>query len=190
MNTKTNYNKRDLQTAYEFVCDVIGRDINTKSRIPYVVDGRTLYYMIALETTEAPYEAIADLVNRDHSTVSHAIKHSIHLVKQDKDLMGYYELYLKTYVTESGKHKKAIADLKAYNDLLEDHRILLNLYNIQLLKAESSTELTNNEKLYRDLSEDERSHYDSKASLVLKSFEWKRRESNRKEEFEVINCNN
>ncbi len=112
------------------------------------------------------------------------------LVKQDKELMGYYELYLNTYITESGKHKKAIADLKAYNDLLEDHRILLNMYNIQLLKAESSTELTSNEKLYRDLSDEEKSHYDSKASLVLKSFEWKRRDSKRKEEFEIINCNN
>tara|TARA_R100000951_G_scaffold20114_1_gene16915 strand:+ start:714 stop:1286 length:573 start_codon:yes stop_codon:yes gene_type:complete len=187
MNKKTKYNKKDLQTAYQFVCDVIGRDIKTRSRIPHVVDGRTLFYMIALETTEAPYEAIAGVVDRNHSTVSHAIKHSIHFIKQDRELMGYYELYLKNYITESGKHKKAIADLKAYNDLLEDHRILLNMYNLQLLKDESSLDLTENEKQYRDLSEEEKSHYDSKASLVLKSFEWKRRDSVRKESFEIIN---
>jgi len=50
------------------------------------------------------------------------------------------------------------------------------------------TRLTINERAYRDLSAEDRLDYDYRASNVLKSFEWKRKELNRKEVFETINC--
>ena len=190
MNTKKDYKQSDLKLAYDFVCDVIGRDIGSKCRVPYVVDGRTLFYMIALQTTNASYVNIAKMVNRDHSTVAHSVKSCFHLIRQDKKLMSFYNVYIENHINEKAIDNTPIEDLKKYNDLLKEHNTLLDLYNRQALKDQSSTFLTDNEKMYRKLSKEERSLYDSKASIVLKSFEWKRKDSKRKEVFEIINCNN
>ena len=46
--------------------------------------------------------------------------------------------------------------------------------------------LTKNEHIYRTLSDDEKKVYDERAELVLKSFEWKRKDAERKEEYEII----
>ena len=42
-------------------------------------------------------------------------------------------------------------------------------------------------ELQASLSEEDKRIYDERASLVLKSFEWKRKDDNRKEVFEIIN---
>ena len=46
--------------------------------------------------------------------------------------------------------------------------------------------LTSNEQEYRKLSEDEKKIYDQRAELVLKSFEWKRKEEQREEVYDII----
>ena len=97
-NTKTEYKREDLLTAYMFVNSALDIDIADKKRETKYVLGRTLYYMIALKTTNA-----------------------------------------------------------------------------------------SNERAYRDLSAEDRLDYDYRASNVLKSFEWKKKELSRKEVFEIIN---
>ena len=49
------------------------------------------------------------------------------------------------------------------------------------------TKITDNEKAYRELSDEDKAIYDERAALVLKSFEWKHRDDNREEVFEIIN---
>ena len=47
-------------------------------------------------------------------------------------------------------------------------------------------ELTKNETAYRKLSDDDKKVYDQRAELVLKSFEWKRKDEQRKEVYDII----
>jgi len=72
--TKKQYSREDLLTIYSFVNSALDIDIADKTRKASYVLGRTLYYMTALKTTNAPYESISYIVDRDHSTVSHARK--------------------------------------------------------------------------------------------------------------------
>jgi hypothetical protein len=51
-----------------------------------------------------------------------------------------------------------------------------------------SRSLTDNEIAYRDLSYSNAMEYDQRASLVLKAFEWKDKDSKRKEVYEKIEC--
>ena len=52
------------------------------------------------------------------------------------------------------------------------------------LREQSGIELTENEKAYRKLSDERKEDYDRRASLVLKSYNWKEYNTT----FEIINC--
>ena len=49
------------------------KNIETKRRKQPMVDARTIYFVLAKRLTNFTYETIAELVNRDHSSVTHAI---------------------------------------------------------------------------------------------------------------------
>lgn len=186
-NTKTEYNREDLLTAYSFVNSALDIDIADKKRETKYVLGRTLYYMIALKTTNASYDSIAKVVNRHHSTVSHSRKNLFDQLKMYKDVYRYYEIYTDEYIKESIDNQGKLANFVVAKDELDRLSIIEEKY--EALKAISLdvTRLTINERAYRDLSAEDRLDYDYRASNVLKSFEWKKKELSRKEVFEIIN---
>ena len=47
-------------------------------------------------------------------------------------------------------------------------------------------ELTKNETAYRKLNKEDKKIYDERAELVLKSFEWKRKDEQREEVYDII----
>ena len=55
--------------------------------------------------------------------------------------------------------------------------------NLEVKSFKTTSKYTENEKKYRSLTRKQREEYDSRVSLILKSFEWKN-----KNEFETINC--
>jgi IS30 family transposase len=186
-NTKTEYNREDLLTAYSFVNSALDIDIADKKRETKYVLGRTLYYMIALKTTNASYDSIAKVVNRHHSTVSHSRKNLFDQLKMYKDVYRYYEIYTDEYIKESIDNQGKLANFVVAKDELDRLSIIEEKY--EALKAISLdvTRLTINERAYRDLSAEDRLDYDYRASNILKSFEWKKKELSRKEVFEIIN---
>lgn len=186
-NKKTEYNREDLLTAYSFVNSALDIDIADKKREAKYVLGRTLYYMIALKTTNASYDSIAKVVNRHHSTVSHSRKNLFDQLKMYKDVYRYYEIYTDEYIKESIDNQGKLANFVVAKDELDRLSIIEKKY--EALKAISLdvTRLTINERAYRDLSAEDRLDYDYRASNVLKSFEWKKKELSRKEVFEIIN---
>ena len=186
-NTKTEYKREDLLTAYMFVNSALDIDIADKKRETKYVLGRTLYYMIALKTTNASYDSIANVVDRHHSTVSHSRKNLFDQLKMYKEVYRYYEIYTDEYIKESIDNQGKLSNFVVAKDELDRLSIIEEKY--EALKAISLdvTRLTVNERAYRDLSAEDRLDYDYRASNVLKSFEWKKKELSRKEVFEIIN---
>ena len=146
-----------LNEVIQFVEERTGTNIRAKARQPDVIDARALYYKIALKATRVSMKTIASVVNKDHSTVIHSRKNIFPILEEDSFYMRIYSDYFGETEVE------------------------------EVLKTDSNEVLTNNEKAYRELSDEDRAVYDERAALVLKSFEWKRKDDNRKEVFEIIN---
>lgn len=49
------------------------KDLSVRSRKQNLVDARTIYFVLAKRLTTFSYSTISELVNRDHSSVTHAI---------------------------------------------------------------------------------------------------------------------
>lgn len=49
------------------------KDISVRSRKQNLVDARTIYFVLAKRLTSFSYSIISELVNRDHSSVTHGI---------------------------------------------------------------------------------------------------------------------
>ena len=150
-------NENRLKEIAEFVIRRTGSNIMAASRQVDVTDARALYYKIALKDTRASMNKIGAAVGKSHATVIHTRNNVIPLLEQDDFYMNIYREFFGEDIKEG-----AIRDI--------DCQVL-----------------TSNEKLYRDLSEGDKKIYDERASLVLKSFAWKRKDDNRKEVFETIN---
>ena len=146
-----------LNEVIQFVEERTGTNIRAKARQPDVIDARALYYKIALKATRVSMKTIASVVNKDHSTVIHSRKNIFPILEGDSFYMRIYSDYFGETEVE------------------------------EVLKTDSNEVLTNNEKAYRELSDEDRAVYDERAALVLKSFEWKRKDDNREEVFEIIN---
>ena len=146
-----------LKEIIDFVSDRTGADVTCSSRRTDVTDARALYYKIALNTTKASMEVIGSAVGKSHSTVVHTRANVVPRIDQD---LFYVDIY-RDFISKDTKEK---------------------------FKGEvSSDTLTDIEIQYRGLSKEDREIYDERASLVLKSFDWKRKDDNRKEVFEIIN---
>ena len=149
-------NEVKLEKIANYVVRKTGSDIKTISRDKEIVYARALYYMIALKDTKSSLKNIGVVVDRDHATVHHARKKTFHLIESDRFYMNIYREYFG---------------------------MELELDEVREIDNEI---LTSNEKLYRGLSNEEKAIYDERALLVLKSFEWKRKDDNREEVFEKI----
>ena len=185
-NTRNEFIYKDLYTVYNYVNSILDIDIASKSRAQLYVDGRTLYYMLANKTTNASYSEIALIVNRDHSTVTHANQKLVDRLRQNNKFLSYYNTYIKNFfvhVDNSEEIRQFVADQEELVRLraVEDAFLELRL-NTTVVSA-----LTENEIAYRALPKEDKAQYNDRASLVLKSFEWKRKDATRKEEFEIIN---
>tara|TARA_R110000737_G_scaffold336411_1_gene355861 strand:+ start:31 stop:498 length:468 start_codon:yes stop_codon:yes gene_type:complete len=150
-------NEDRLKDIVKFVTRRTGTDILTKSRQTDVTDARALYYKIALKDTRASMNVIGKIVGKSHATVIHTRNNVFPLIEND---IFYMNIFREYFGEELEKEAIRVVD----NEIL-----------------------TSNEKTYRGLSEEDKRIYDERASLVLKSFEWKRKDDNRKEVFEIIN---
>jgi hypothetical protein len=156
---KTKDYTNELTEIYNFVNDYFRVDIAEKNRSNHYVDLRALYYKLATENTYATVQSIGALVNRDHSTVLHARRHSFDYIMSIKDLRCAYNKYMNI------------------EEPLEASEVKLPT------GEESSLKLTKNEIAYRKLSLDQRNMYDERVELILKSFNWKEYNTT----FETIN---
>lgn len=155
---KTQDYRRELNSIYEFVNNHFKVDIADRNRSNHYVALRSLYFRIASETTLATYDAISEVVNRDHSTFIHAKANLFDYIMKNPDVKDAYNVYFGMEVQEL------------------NHVTMSKLREI--VEEKKGTEgknivLTKNEVAYRKLTDSQKSVYDERASLILKSFEWK-----------------
>lgn len=186
-NIKNNYKHEDLVTAYNYVNAVFGVDIASKCRAQEYVDGRTLYFMLALKTTGAGYADIAEVVNRDHSTVSHAIKNLFRWLREDQNLYRHYEMYIREFYTEIAEGEEKLNRFVVDTNELKKLRDMQVKYHALKEASLDVARLTVNERAYRALSAEDRLDYDQRADLVLKGFKLKNEKWNKVDDFEIIN---
>tara|TARA_R110001632_G_scaffold27149_1_gene73000 strand:+ start:2428 stop:2892 length:465 start_codon:yes stop_codon:yes gene_type:complete len=143
----------DLIDIKDFVESKYNIALTDKKRDDYAVEARALYYMIALDETEATLSDIAKVVGRNHTSVINSRKLFAYYITIDR-VNRYHSFYTNT----SLEFKESVSD---WRDI----------------------DMTENEVKYRSLTDSQRSVYDERVALVLKSFEWEV-----KEEFETIIC--
>jgi len=160
----------ELKRIKDYVDYCAGYDISSKLKDKEIVKYRTLYFILATETTYWSLQKIGQMVNRNHATVIHAKNKLFSEVMNNANFKKRYDFFIKKIMGESKKYIKLNED---YNKLLFEYEFLF-----------SSSNLTDNEKKYRQLDINEKESYDERASLVLKSFKWKARN----EQAEVISC--
>ena len=161
-----------LKEIMDFVIRETTEDITSMSREQAISDARAIYCKLAREHTNFSFKAIGESIGRNHATVIHAVKN-----------------VFPTSVLNNRSCKRAY---NKYNNIVdgvtdEDVNLIAELKD-RIKELEDSKRFTLNEQLYRNLDLDDKKVYDERANLVLKSFEWKKREANRKEDFEVVNC--
>ncbi len=186
-NVKKNYNHEDLVTVYNYVNAVFGVDIASKCRGQAYVDGRTLYYMLALKITKAGYSDIAEVVNRDHSTVCHAIKNLFGYLRNDSVLYGYYKTFISEFDAKIAESEDKMERFMVDSRELEKLRAISIKYKALTENSLDLARLTVNERAYRALSSEDRLDYDRRADLVLKGFKLKNEKWNKVDDFEIIN---
>tara|TARA_R110002153_G_scaffold18729_4_gene65055 strand:- start:113 stop:628 length:516 start_codon:yes stop_codon:yes gene_type:complete len=161
-----------LKEIMDFVIRETTEDITSMSREQAISDARAIYCKLAREHTNFSFKAIGESIGRNHATVIHAVKN-----------------VFPTSVLNNRSCKRAY---NKYNNIVEgvtdeDVNLIAELKD-RIKELEDSKRFTLNEQLYRNLDSDDKKVYDERANLVLKSFAWKKREANRKEDFEVVNC--
>jgi len=154
---KTQNYRKELNDIYIFINNHFKVDIADKNRSNHYVSLRALYYRIASETTLATYDAISEIVNRDHSTFIHAKANLFEYIMRNPDVKDAYNVYFGIEVQEL------------------NHVTMTKLREIVEEKKENNNNivLTKNEMAYRKLTDSQKSVYDERVSLILKSFGWK-----------------
>ena len=170
----------ELNRIKSYVDKHSGYDISTRSRKAEVVLFRALYFKLATDTTSWSLEKIGKIVDRDHATVLHARKNLFDELMKNKHLSNLYEIYrIEVLGQQVDTYYK---DVEQYNRLKQKYNDLLALK----IPNNLGYELTKNETAYRKLSDDDKKVYDQRAELVLKSFEQKRKDEQRKEVYDII----
>ena len=182
-----NYNTILLETP-EQVSDLLiklsGIDIYKQTRKNEYVEHRALLCHILRNKLDMRWVSISDFIKSkgksfDHATAIHANK-MYPIYKQSR--FDYYDKLESNFIVKSQIEYSQISKLeviqKKYETLEKDY-----FKAIEKLSKYNS-DYTKNEKKYRSLPEDQRTMYDERAALVLKSFEWKQNNS----EYEIINC--
>jgi hypothetical protein len=168
----------------EYLDKKAGYDISVRSRNSENVNYRTLYFKLATETTTKSSTAIGKIVDRDHATVLHARGKLFNELMTFSKFREIYFEYKKDILGH--EYTREYKNEIQFNDLQNKYNNSLVTINDYILKEGNSTFLTPIEKQFRNLNKKDKITYNERASLVLKSFEWKNRKRN--EEFEVINC--
>ena len=170
----------ELNRIKSYVDKHSGYDISTRSRKAEVVLFRALYFKLATDTTSWSLEKIGKIVDRDHATVLHARKNLFDELMANKHLSNLYEIYrIEVLGQQVNTYYK---DVEQYNKLKQKYNDLLALK----IPNNLGYELTKNETAYRKLSAEDKKVYDERAELVLKSFEWKRKDAEREEVYDII----
>ena len=174
---------KTLKTIKQFIDKEAGYDISIKLRNAEAVNFRTLYCKLAIETTKETLGTIGEEIKRDHATVIHSRK----LFDEIMSIEKYREIYYDYRKNILGLlEKESYKDEKQYNQLKDKFNNAIMLLK-EYERNGVTLGLTINEHKYRKLTKEEQHTYNERAELVLKSFEWKRKDANRKEVFEIIN---
>ena len=193
IHTKTtkqmNYNTVPtiLETP-EQVSDLLitltGIDIYKQTRKTEYVEHRALLCHILRNKLDMRWVSISDFIKSkgksfDHATAIHANKMYPVYKRSNFD---YYDKLESNFIVKSQIEYSQISKLeviqKKYATLEKDYFKAIEKLN------KFNGGYTKNEKQYRTLEEEQKTMYDERAALVLKSFEWKQNNS----EYEIINC--
>ncbi len=176
----------------QIVNEVFKVDLMSKSRVRRIVEARMVFANIFMKYTMSTATKTGEYINKDHATILHYNKRFDYVIKVDKDL---YELYLQCAKSfsdffdfegsihidiEINKTNKYIYSLQ---NKIKTLNLEIECLNLEVKSFKTTSKYTENEKKYRSLTRKQREEYDSRVSLILKSFEWKN-----KNEFETINC--
>lgn len=159
-----------LENIAKFVYNHTNIDVHENSRDVASVDARTLYYVLARETTNYTCNKIGKHIGKSHATVLHSLKNKDQMYEYSYNCRNAYDKY------------QAISDFSTMDSLIEKIR------DLESEVHHLSKDMTEYEVAYRNLCWEQQQQYDEKAKWTLKSFGWKNREANRKEVFEIINC--
>ena len=184
-----NYNTILLETP-EQVSDLLiklsGIDIYKQTRKNEYVEHRALLCYILRNKLDMRWHSIARFVKSkgksyDHATAIYANKMYPIYKRSNFD---YYDKLESQFIVRSQLQYSQLSRLeiieKKHEALEKDYFKAIEKLN----KLTKESSLTHNEKKYRNLEEEQKTMYDERAALVLKSFEWKQNNS----EYEIINC--
>ena len=92
------------------------KDIGVKNRKRELVEARVIYMFLAAELTSYSYESIAHVINRDHSTVTHAIN----VIYDQWKSQPYY-------------FKNQLIAIKTIHKIIADEENLEELFDVELI---------------------------------------------------------
>ena len=169
---------KKLKAILKFVIKETKEDITVMSRERAINDARSIYCKLAREHTGYTFKHIGESLGQNHATVIHAVKNVFpQAVASNESCKRAYNKFNNIANGISEKEVNLINDLKLEIITLKTE-----------IKEAAERQFTINEQLSRELNSEDKKVYDERANLVLKSFEWKAREANRKEDFEIVNC--
>ena len=168
----------------ELLITLSGLDIYKQTRKTEYVEHRALLCHILRNKLDMRWVSISDFIKSkgksfDHATAIHANK-MYPIYKRSR--FDYYDKLESNFIVKSQIEYSQISKLeviqKKYETLEKDYFKAIEKLN------QFDGGYTKNEKQYRTLEEEQKTMYDERAALVLKSFEWKQNNS----EYEIINC--
>jgi len=170
----------------ELLISLTGLDIYKQTRETEYVEHRALLCYLLRNKLDMRWVSISDFIKSkgksyDHATAIHANR-MYPLYKKDR--FEYYDKLESNFIIKSQIEYSQISKLeviqKKYKTLEKDYFKAIEKLN----QYDNKSSFTKNEIQYRSLNEEQRTMYDERAALVLKSFEWKQNNS----EYEIINC--
>lgn len=172
----------------ELLITLTGLDIYKQTRETEYVEHRALLCYLLRNKLDMRWVSISDFIKSkgksyDHATAIHANR-MYPLYKKDR--FDYYDKLESNFIIKSQIEYSQISKLeviqKKYKTLEKDYfKAIEKLNNYD---KQYSGGYTPNEKQYRGLDGAQKTMYDERAALVLKSFKWKQNNS----EHEIINC--
>ena len=172
----------------ELLITLTGIDIYKQTRQTEYVEHRALLCHILRNKLDMRWVSISDFVKSkgksfDHATAIHANK-MYPIYKQSR--FDYYDKLESNFIVKSQIEYSQISKLeviqKKYATLEKDY--FKAIEKLSIYDKHYASGYTKNEMKYRGLEEEQKTMYDERAALVLKSFEWKQNNS----EYEIINC--
>lgn len=149
---------KELNEIYNFINDKFRLDISDKKRSNHYVDLRTLFFKMATDYTSATVHEIGSVVKRDHSTVVHARNNLFDYVMSKTVIKEAYNDFFGI----ENEEKSSVTTLTSLKKIAESKK----------MEAINNSGLTKNEIAYRKLTDSQKSVYDQRAELILKSFKW------------------